>query len=78
MEKQLTPEEMDEIQRIQAEFYDKQTPHLQKIRNYEVLQAEIDEARLRSAAAKARLASLHAPPIKENFNPTPERERVES
>jgi hypothetical protein len=61
-EKQPTPEELHAYREKMLKFYNEEIPLLSKLKEYELLKAEIEESRLRRVAAAIKMAQITAAP----------------
>jgi hypothetical protein len=59
--KEYTPEELDALQAEQESLLDKQIAYFEKLKAFETLKAEIEEARFRQARASMGIAQILAP-----------------
>ena len=74
---QLTPQQIAEYKKVTLEFYKERIAVLKYQKEYEILCADIEEAKLRSLIAQVKYAQIVTPPLEEEDETKQEQKPTE-
>lgn len=74
---QLTPEQIAQFKKATLEFYKERIAVLKYQKEYEILCADIEEAKLRSLIAQVKYAQIVTPPSEEEEKDSVETSKTE-